>query len=318
MWANNLPGTVARKILFLDKSMKGNKTILLTGGAGFLGSHLLKALIAGQYEIILLLRNSSDTSRIDNIAGDIKRYYLETTDLKQMIMAEKVDIILHCATNYGRKDVSPISILEANLILPLELLQFGSENKVACFINTDTILDKRVNQYSLSKSQFKEWLKLYAPAIKCINIALEHFYGPCDDETKFVTYIIRSILRNVDKIDLTKGGQKRDFIYIDDVVEAFMRIIDYHSSESSRQGFVHYEIGAGHSIEIRKFVELVKHIAENTCTHLNFGALPYRLNEAMDSRVDVSELKKLGWEARISLEEGIKRTISVERSGGKI
>ena len=51
----------------------------------------------------------------------------------------------------------------------------------------------------------------------CINIGLEHFYGPNDDDSKFVSYIIHNLLNEVEKIDLTKGKQKRYFIYIDDV-----------------------------------------------------------------------------------------------------
>ena len=290
-------------------------TILLTGGTGFLGSNLLKMLVQGNFRIILLLRQSSNTWRIHSLIDYIKRYDIESTNMKEMIDDENIDIILHCATNYGRKEINPISILESNLILPLKLLQFGSESNVRCFINTDTILDKRVSQYSLSKNQFKEWLKLYSDSIKCINIAIEHFYGPFDDETKFVTYIIHSILNNVDAIDLTKGEQKRDFIYIDDAVEAFNRIINYHCTDLNGTGFIHYEIGTGHTIEIKKFVALVKKILNNLHTQLKFGALPYRENEVMDSHVNISELKKLGWECNISLEEGIKKTITLEGYG---
>lgn len=294
------------------------KTILLTGGTGFLGSNLLKMLVQSNFRIILLLRKSSNTWRIQSVIDNdkIKRYDVESTNLKEMIDAENIDIILHCATNYGRKDVTPTSILETNLILPLKLLQYATESNIKCFINTDTILDKRVSQYSLSKNQFKEWLRLYSNSIKCVNIAMEHFYGPFDDETKFVIYIIHSILNNVDRIDLTKGEQKRDFIYIDDVVDAFKKIINYHSIELSGTGFVYYEIGTGNTIEIRKYVTLVKNITDNRHTHLNFGALPYRENEAMDFHVNISALKKLGWEPKTSLAEGIKKTIAIEERRG--
>ena len=54
------------------------------------------------------------------------------------------------------------------------------------FINTDTILDKRINAYSLSKSQFKEWMSFGFENVKFTNIALEHFFGPFDTTTKFV------------------------------------------------------------------------------------------------------------------------------------
>jgi predicted glycosyltransferase involved in capsule biosynthesis len=71
--------------------------------------------------------------------------------------------------------------------MPLQLLELGKKTRVNCFINTDTILDKRVSYYSLSKNQFREWLELYAKEMICLNVALEHFYGPYDDNTKFVS-----------------------------------------------------------------------------------------------------------------------------------
>ncbi len=224
---------------------------------------------------------------------------------------EKIDIIIHCATSYGRKEVEPTSLLEANLILPLQLLQLGKKYGASCFINTDTLLDKRVSFYSLSKSQFKEWLKAYSSEMTCINIALEHFYGPYDDNSKFVTFILQSLLDDVEKIDLTEGKQKRDFIYIDDVVDAFLKIIN-HSNEL-RKGFISYEIGTSHTISIRDFVTLAGKIVGNEHTRLNFGALPYRENEVMESRVDIAEMRKLNWSPKFSLEEGLKKTIEREK-----
>ena len=291
--------------------MHETKTILITGATGFLGSNLLKRLIRENYQIILLMRSSSNPERISDVLGKVARYNADETDLTQIFDNHSIDTILHCATSYGRKEVSPLALLETNLFLPLKLLQLGSKYATSCFINTDTILDKRVSHYSLSKCQFKDWLKTYARDMICVNVALEHFYGPYDDETKFVTYIIRSLINAVDAIDLTRGEQKRDFIYIDDVVDAFMRIIKH--SGSLRNGYFSYEIGSSQTIEIREFVTMVKRLALNTHTHLNFGALPYRENEIMESMVDISNIQKLGWEPLYSIEEGLNKTISLEK-----
>src|SRR3990172_4806098 len=252
--------------------MTVNQTILLTGGTGFLGSNLLQRLVKDQYRIILLKRSSSDTSRINDYLPKLTSYDIDQTDLRQIIRNNRIDIIIHCATNYGRSEIDPIALLEANLILPL---------------------------------------KVYATEILCINIALEHFYGPHDDQTKFVTYIIRNILANIEKIDLTKGEQKRDFIYIDDVVDAFLKVIN-HSALLER-GFLNYEIGTNHAITIKEFVSLVKRLANNSSTYLNFGVLPYRDNEIMESFVDTSEIRKLGWKPNSSLEDGLLKTINSER-----
>ena len=291
--------------------MTDKRTILLTGGTGFLGSNLLQKLVLENFNIILLKRSTSNTTQINNVLDKVIMYDIDKIGMDRVFQNNHVDIIIHCATNYGRKDIDPIELLEANIILPLRLLQFGNEGGAFCFINTDTILDKRINYYSLSKSQFKEWLKVYSNNMACINISLEHFYGPYDDKTKFVTYIIHKILNNVDDINLTKGKQKRDFIYIDDVTSAFLKIINH--SNSLGKGFYNYEIGTTHATAIRDIVVLIKRLAKNSHTYLNFGTLPYRKNEVMEYRVDISETLKLGWKAEFSLEEGLKKTIDLEK-----
>jgi CDP-paratose synthetase len=291
--------------------MADDRTVLLTGGTGFLGSSLLGNLIREGIKVIVLARPSSDMARIDDLLERIKLCVVGATSLEALFRENQVDLIIHCATNYGRREVDPIELLEANLMLPLKLLQLGRANNVSCFMNTDTILDKRISHYSLSKNQMKDWLKMYASDIACVNIALEHFYGPRDDETKFATHIIHSLLRNVDAIDLTAGEQKRDFIFIDDVVAAFMKIIKHCGR--LREGFFHYEVGTGCTVAIREFVSRAKMLSGNTRTALNFGALPYRAHEVMESTVDLSEIQKLGWRPRYSLDEGLSRTIAVER-----
>jgi len=288
-------------------------TILLTGGTGFLGSSLLIKLLSLNYNVILLKRSFSNTWRLGNLSDKLITYDIDKeNDLGYVFRKHKIDIIIHCATSYGRREIAPLTIISANLLLPLKLLQLGMDHKVTCFINSDTLLDKRISHYSLSKSQFRDWLKAYSFEMTCVNVALEHFYGPFDDDSKFVTYIIRNILGNVSDIDLTMGEQKRDFIYVDDVIEAFEKIII--NSPSAGKGFFHYEIGTNKTFRISDFVTLVKDLAGNTKTRLNFGALPYRPNEVMDSHADTTKIRQLGWKPRVSLENGIKKTINFERT----
>jgi len=287
------------------------KIILLTGGTGYLGSKILKQLVDNGYNIILLKRSFSNPVRIKEYINKITSYDIDLVPLETIFSENIIDTIVHCATNYGRGENDPLHVIEANLLLPLKLLELGKKYHVKSFINTDTILDKRINYYSLSKKQFKDWLFVYKQDYTCINVALEHFYGSDDDATKFVTYIVHNLLKNVDKIDLTKGEQKRDFIYIDDVVNAFVKIIN--SLDNFSQDFYEFEVGTNHPLSIKEFVELAKQLSGNKHTLLNFGALPYRENEVMNYNVNTSEISKLGWKCNSTVEEGLKEMIELEK-----
>lgn len=284
----------------------------MTGSTGFLGSHLLKALLEYEHKVYCLRRKTSKFHRVQHLISEVMWLDSETIDFNDFFSRHQIDLILHCATDYGRKYVNPIKIIDVNLILPLKILHAATQNGVSAFINTDTILDKGVSNYSLSKKQFLDWLESYSNGIITINIALGHFYGPSDDNYKFVSYIIHSFLSGVECIQLTKGHQKRDFIFIDDVISAFLLIIKNLSSFNNYM--YRFEVGSNQPIEVREFVELVKRISKNNNTILDFGAIPYRANEAMSSDVNISELEKLGWKSKIPLEDGLARTINFEKN----
>lgn len=289
--------------------------ILLTGATGFLGSHLLKGLLERtNFEIVILKRSFSDIFRIEEALNNprVKSYDIDKTELENIFEENKIETILHCATNYGRNNENISAIVESNLIFPLKLLQIGIKMGVKNFINTDTVIDKNVNHYSLSKSQFSDWLKEYSSQINCINVELEQFYGAFDNKTKFTTFIINQLLNNAEKIDLTLGEQKRYFIYIDDVVDAFLTIIE--NINKLKESFTVFEVSSENNIKIKDFVLLAKELTNNKVTKLNFGAVPYRENELMESKTDITLLKKLGWSPKISLESGLEKMINEERS----
>lgn len=287
------------------------KRILLTGATGYLGSNLVHSLIS-DFEVVILKRRKSNTSRINSVLDKLTAINIEEVSLTELFKGKNFSGVIHCATNYGRDQNDLDDTIEANLILPLHLLKAALENQVEFFINTDTILDKRINYYSLSKSQFKDWLIFFSSKIKSINIELEHFYGKGDDPSKFVSKIIKDLAHNESKnLDLTLGEQKRSFIYIDDVVQAFKLIIENMSSIEG--DFNSFQVGSKTQIAIKDFVILTKELCHNTNTALNFGALPYRKNEAMAVCLDISKLEQLGWQERTSLADGLKACIEYER-----
>jgi len=283
-----------------------SKRILLTGATGYLGSHLVKALLEEGHSVVALKRKTSSLRRLESILPRITLLDVDDFDLRELFKDHgKFDAVIHTATSYGRNGESASQIADANLNFPLKLLDAAAAAGVPVFMNTDTSLDKFLNVYSLSKTQFAEWGQHFAgqKMIRFLNLKLEHFYGPGDDDTKFTTHVIKSCLMNVPELKLTLGEQKRDFIYIDDVVSAYMLLLE--KQETLPDWFAEFDVGSGEAVTIRQFVELVQQKTASS-TYLNFGAHPYRDGEVMYSQADMGPLQKLGWYRRYTLEQGLK------------
>lgn len=289
------------------------KKILLTGITGFLGSHLAKALLAADYDVVALKRKKSSLYRIESIAANLELVDIDNLDFDALFAQHRnIDTIIHTATAYGRHNETVSEIFSANTGFPLQLLDAGSRADVRIFINTDTILKKYLNLYSLSKNQLLQWGKFFSihRKIKFINLRLEHFYGANDDATKFTTHVINNCLANTRELELTLGEQVRDFIYIDDVVAAYMLVLE--KAADFEHSFTELDVGSGKSISIRSFVETVRKLTDSQ-THLAFGAVPYRIGEVMHSEADISGLSALGWQCQYDVAEGLKIVVDQER-----
>lgn len=288
--------------------------VLLTGATGFLGSNILKRLCNVNYDVIILRRSFSKLDNIEEIEGGFRAYNIDEISIESIFEKEKnIDIIIHCATNYGRNQEMPSTVLKSNLIFPMEILEIAARKGSKIFINTDTSLSKLdkvqgyMENYILSKKQFLEWGKLYAENKKLlfVNLVLEHIYGPGDDSSKFISYLIKSFKNEAESINLTAGEQYRDFIYIEDAVDAYLTVITKINEIS---GFIEFEVGTGNEINIRELVELIKELMDSN-TMLNFGAIKYRENEVMTSKADISSLLNLGWEPKFDLKMGLRKYI---------
>lgn len=286
------------------------QTVLVTGATGFLGSHLVKILLKKDYDVIILKRSFSNTWRINDVLSRLTSYDIDVCNLEQPFQeAGKIDSVIHTSTNQGRNHETISEIFAANTIFPLQLLEIAASFHTKLFINTDTILNKELNSYALSKHHFKEWGKQFANQGKIlfVNNKLEHIIGPGDDEFKFSTYIIKHCLNNAAELELTLGEQKRDFIYINDVVSAYLLLLK--KAPQQPELYQEYELGSGQAISIREFVETVHQMTQSK-TVLKFGALPYRKYEIMNFQADIEKLKTLGWSPSYSLKKGLELTIS--------
>lgn len=279
------------------------KTVLITGINGFLGSHLAKRLHK-KYNVIGLEYSLDNLRRLYGYSFPV--YLSDNDSIKKVFSNYKIDIVIHMATFYGKNNEEIQLLLNSNLLMPFSLLDYAIKNKSEVFINTDTALGRYVSAYSLTKKQFHDWLFFRKNEIKTINMQLEHFYGPGCAQTNFITSMIQKLRSNETKIDLTAGEQKRDFIYFDDVIDAYELVID--SYQKFDENYNHFEIGSDEIISIKELMILLKGLIKSD-TILNFGAIPYRDNEVMNSSSNLKSITKLGWKAKTKIKKGLQKTI---------
>jgi len=288
------------------------ETILLTGATGFLGSYLLESFISLNFNVIILKRSTSSATRINHLLNNVSYYNVDLlSSLDDVFVQNKIDIIVHTACSYGRSNESLKEIINVNLIFGINLIELGIKFKVKTFINTGSLLPRNVNSYSLSKAQLTDWLKINSSEIQVINFKIEHMYGPKDDNKKFLPWLINEMQSGTENINLTSGIQKRDFIYIDDVVDAYNLIINNREKLGNWNEF---DVGTNSFVKVKDFVIQIAIELENNhnikiIPRLIFGGINYREGDIMTPILNNSKLLNLGWAPKISLKDGIKKII---------
>ena len=281
-----------------------DKTVIVTGASGFIGSHLINRLLGLDFKIIAVTRT------LKNREND-KLVWIEWDCLDDYLINEFITpmAIIHLSTAYGKNDESYSSLEVANVLLPLQLLELAVKHGINKFINTDSYFGKpefdyqHMKPYVNTKNSFVKWGELISEkgSLQFFNMRLEHVYGPGDGEGKFIPYIVQSLMNNKAYVECTDGMQKRDFIYVDDVVSAYITILNATLDVK----FLEFEVGVGVSITVREFIEKIKNNIPNTKSRVMFGAIPQRYNEIMDSKANTAALKSLGWTPAYDVDSGI-------------
>lgn len=230
--------------------------------------------------------------------------------------ARPYDVTIHLATSYGSYGGNLTDIVESNILLPVKVFETALKSGCRTIISTDTFSSHprhnyaHMSDYQLSKRQMAQWGMMLAemhPDLCYFNVRLEHVYGPGDTGRKFVPFLVDSLLREVPRIPLTKGEQQRDFIHVEDVCSAYIRLLG-----QGKPGFHEIGLGSGTAIPLRRFVQRCKEISKSG-SQLDFGALELRQGEIMHSVADDSFLFELGWKPEVALDEGIENLIACRR-----
>lgn len=324
--------------------MSNPRVILLTGGAGFIGSHLTRLFVNKypEYAIVVLdkltyagnLENLKDLEHATNyefVKGDITDLGL----MRELFAKYKFDAVLHCAaeSHVDRSIADPLAFVQTNVIGTVNLLQAAKEswkadmdNKIFYHISTDevygslgeegffteeTAYDPR-SPYSASKASSDHFVRAYYHTYKLpVKISnCSNNYGPYHFPEKLIPLCINNILHNNPLPIYGKGENVRDWLYVEDHVRAIDII--FHNGKVGET----YNIG-GHNEWTN--IDLVKELCRQMDEKLGrekgsseklITYVTDRAGHDLRYAIDATKLKdELGWLPSLQFEEGISRTI---------
>lgn len=308
--------------------------VLITGATGFIGSHLTQRLIHEGFEVGIIKRKNSNVSRIKDLLDKIVAYDVDLRDMQAVSKAVshfRPDVIFHLATYYAvEHQPQEISLMvDTNVLGTTNLLEASKDSMIKLFVNTSScfVYKERkhelresaelnpVNLYALTKIQAEQACSFFAEkyGLKIITFRIFPPYGPADHERKLVPYVVKSLLEG-EKLKMTTGMQKWDFVYVDDIVNAYTKLLSI--SEFPQRHEI-LNVGTGNAISVREVVSQIKEIIDAELEPV-WGVIPHRKNEVWFTCADINKTKSfLGWQPETKLREGLERTVKWYRTSGK-
>jgi nucleoside-diphosphate-sugar epimerase len=215
------------------------------------------------------------------------------------------------AVIYDRPAYSVAQIDAVNVELPLRVMAALARNgdPVACVMGdsfyrkypTDTTAQPR---YTESKLRLADRLRSRGTSGPCrvAMLLIEQVYGPGENLQKAYPRVVRQMLENVRRVSLTHGIQKRDFIDVDDVIQALLL-----AARSDFSGFVETGCGSGTSTMVRDVFERLRDLTDSS-SELGFGDIPPD-QSIPDSTANTEWLRQRGWACRVPLVDGLRKFV---------
>ncbi len=306
--------------------------ILVTGGAGFIGSHTIERLLDLKYKVVCLDNFNSYYSpsvKKQNISKFLNKrnFKLYVADichldkLKQIFKSEKPDKICHLAAEVGvRASISnPFPYLETNIKGTLNLLELSADYQVRKFIlassssvygsnkkipfkESDTT-DNQLSPYAMTKKSSELLLSNYNKLYQLPGIILRFFtvYGPAGRPDMTPYLFTEAIYKGKPLRLFGDGTNKRDYTYIDDIVDGIVAALDCRSS------FEIFNLGNGHAESLKELISLIESILRKKAV---IQVLPVQPGDVPLTLADITKAKKiLNYQPKFSLKEGMERFV---------
>ena len=306
----------------MNSSLSG-KSVLVTGAAGFIGSHLVRRLLKDNCRVIALERPAADLWRIKDIINRLEVIYCDLGALRDNELKTKlsgVNIVYHlAAAGVDQSEENCDMIIRSNVTGTLVMLELARDLRFERFIYSGSCFEYGKGSF-LSEKSFPAPFSEYAVSklagwfltnsffhkygLPVVSLKPFNVYGPYEAPYRLVPHTIINALKGRD-IKLTPGEQKRDFVFIDDMVEGFI-------AAGFTPGIMGetFNLATGSLTSVKEIVNMIIELT-NAKARPIFGAMEYRKSEIWLLSGDPSEAKlKLNWSAQTSLREGLKKTIA--------
>lgn len=292
--------------------------VLIIGGTGFFGYHLAVAL-KKKYNVTSLSKNKP--KKIRKIIG-LKYLYADITKKKQILFLnkKKFEYIINCSGYVNHIDKKQnfnnhfigckniVKIFKKKLKLFIQIGSSAEYGKI-CSPQKEDSIEKAYATYGKSKLLATKFLRSKTNLdFPFVVLRFYQLYGPKQDSNRFIPYIIKSCIKD-ETFSCTNCKQYRDFLYIDDAVDAVKKCID--NSETIKRKIIN--IGYGKPYKLRKIVNIIRKKTKKG--NPNFGKILMRSDEMMKLYPSLFKSKKyLKWKPSISLYSGINKTIQYFKS----
>ena len=311
------------------------KRVLITGGAGFIGANLTRKLVSfPDFEIFVIEKRNTNLWRIKEIINKINIKYLDLEDsekLSKTVNEIRPHIVFHLASYgvYPSFQADLRKMIRTNIEGTLNLINSLKNHHILSFIYTGTCSEYKEKKSKLKENDSIDPLNVYAITkltaglllkklakennLPVINLRLFTPYGYYEDKQRLIPYIILNALNNK-KIELSSPNYVRDFIFIEDVIDIFLRTI---KSNHNYQGEI-FNIGSGKQYRIKEVINIVEKLLGKKL-NVSYGKRKSYYQEPKVLIADNSKAKTaFNWKINHDFKSGIAKTIDWFKENKKL